>query len=91
MLGVSLIGSLIALVIPHNLLGLVGVFPIAIGIKELLDLRNRENGKDADEFDVKIVNLLHSSRLKTYLPFLVVATVTFSGGEELLFTMVYGR
>jgi cadmium resistance protein CadD (predicted permease) len=81
LLGVSLVGSLVALVIPHNLLGLVGLFPIAIGIKELLDLRNRD---DDDEYnDVKIVNRLYKSRWRTYLPFLVVATVTFSGGEEI--------
>jgi len=79
LLGVSLMGSLVALVIPHNLLGLVGLFPIAIGIKELIDLRNTENEYD----DVKIVNRLSKSRWKTYLPFLVVATVTFSGGEEI--------
>jgi cadmium resistance protein CadD (predicted permease) len=34
LLEASLAGSLIALVIPRNLLGLVGLFPIAIGIKE---------------------------------------------------------
>ena len=89
LLGVSLVGSLIAIVIPHNLLGLVGLFPIAIGIKELLDLRNRENDDD-DEDDVKTVNRLYKSRWRTYLPFLVVATVTFSGGEEIgIYTSIF--
>ena len=37
-IGVSLAGSLIALVLPRNLVGLIGLFPIAIGIKELLEL-----------------------------------------------------
>jgi cadmium resistance protein CadD (predicted permease) len=55
LLGVSLVGSLIAFVIPHNLLGLVGLFLIAIGIKKLLDLRNRENEDNID--NDKIVNL----------------------------------
>jgi cadmium resistance protein CadD (predicted permease) len=86
LLGVSLAGSLIALVIPHNLLGLVGLFPIAIGIKELLDLRKTENEGD----DVKIVNRLSKSRWRIYLPFLVVATVTFSGGEEIgIYTSIF--
>ncbi len=86
LLGVSLVGSLVALVIPHNLLGLIGLFPIAIGIKELLDLRNKKNYDD----DVKIVNRLYKSRWRTYLPFLVVATVTFSGGEEFgIYTSIF--
>jgi cadmium resistance protein CadD (predicted permease) len=87
LLGVSLVGSLIALVIPHNLLGLVGLFPIAIGIKELLDLRNTAN---EDDDDVKIVNRLSKGRWRTYLPFLVVATITFSGGEEIgIYTSIF--
>jgi cadmium resistance protein CadD (predicted permease) len=86
LLGVSLVGSLVALVIPHNLLGLIGLFPIAIGIKELLDLRNKKNYDD----DVKIVNRVYKSRWRTYLPFLVVATVTFSGGEEIgIYTSIF--
>ena len=89
LLGVSLVGSLIALVIPHNLLGLVGLFPIAIGIKELLDLRNSKNNGNVKD-DVKIINLLHTSRWRSYLPFLVVASVTFSGGEEIgIYTSIF--
>ena len=89
LLGVSLLGSLIALVIPHNLLGLVGLFPIAIGIKELLDLRKSKNdGNEVD--DVKIVNRLSKSSWRSYLPFLVVASVTFSGGEEIgIYTSIF--
>jgi cadmium resistance protein CadD (predicted permease) len=33
-IAVSLLGLLIALVVPSNLIGLVGLFPIAIGIKK---------------------------------------------------------
>jgi cadmium resistance protein CadD (predicted permease) len=56
-------------------LGLVGLFPIAIGIKELLDLRSTENDDDDDEH-VKIVTRIHESRWRSYLPFITVATVT---------------
>jgi cadmium resistance protein CadD (predicted permease) len=88
LLGVSLVGSLIALVIPYNLLGLVGLIPIAIGIKELVELRNAKN--DHNERDVKIVSRLSNSRWRTYLPFLVVATITFSGGEEIgIYTSIF--
>jgi cadmium resistance protein CadD (predicted permease) len=34
LMGVSLVGSLIALVLPRYLIGLIGLFPIAVGIKE---------------------------------------------------------
>jgi cadmium resistance protein CadD (predicted permease) len=42
-IAVSMLGSLIALVVPNNLLGLIGIFPIAIGIKELLELRKNDD------------------------------------------------
>ena len=77
LMGVSLAGSLIALVLPHNLIGLIGLFPVAVGIKELLDLH-----KKGDEEDEKISKKLLWSK-KTQLPFLTVAAVTFSGGEEI--------
>jgi cadmium resistance protein CadD (predicted permease) len=68
---------LITLVLPRNLIGLIGLFPIAIGIKELLELRKK--GNEEDEKLTK--RLLRSERIQ--LPFLTVAAVTFSGGEEI--------
>jgi cadmium resistance protein CadD (predicted permease) len=38
LMGISLVGSLITLIVPRNIIGLIGLFPIAIGIKELLEL-----------------------------------------------------
>jgi cadmium resistance protein CadD (predicted permease) len=81
LIAVSLIGLLIALVVPSNLIGLVGLFPIAIGIKELLELRkNNENDKNDEE-----LHRLHlrGKKILAYTPFLTVAAVTFSGGEEI--------
>lgn len=90
LLGVSLVGSLIALLIPHNLIGLVGLFPIAIGIKELVELRNKKDDDSDDEDEAIIVNRLYKNRWKTYLPFLTVATITFSGGEEIgVYTSIF--
>lgn len=40
LLGVSLFASLISILIPQNLIGLYGLLPIAIGIKELIEVRN---------------------------------------------------
>jgi cadmium resistance protein CadD (predicted permease) len=84
LLGVSLIASFIALVIPNDLIGLIGIFPIAIGIKELLELRKKD---DEDEEPAK---KLPQSIWMAYLPFITVAAVTFSGGEELgIYTSVF--
>jgi cadmium resistance protein CadD (predicted permease) len=49
LMGVSLVGSLIALVLPRYLIGLIGLFPIAMGIKELL-----QHKLDSEEDDEKL-------------------------------------
>jgi cadmium resistance protein CadD (predicted permease) len=83
LLAIGIVGSLIALIVPNNLIGLIGIFPIAIGIKELLELPKNGNNKES-------AKQLSRSRLVTYLPFLTVATVTFSGGEEIgVYTSVF--
>jgi cadmium resistance protein CadD (predicted permease) len=83
LLALGIAGSLIAVIVPNNLIGLIGIFPIAIGIKELLELlKNGDNEKSAKQ--------LSRSRLIEYLPFLTVAAVTFSGGEEIgVYTSVF--
>ena len=83
LLATSIVGSLIALIVPNNLIGLIGIFPIVIGIKELLELlKNGDNEKSTKQ--------LSRSRLIAYLPFLTVAAVTFSGGEEIgVYTSVF--
>ena len=78
LIGVSLAGSLITLVLPRNLIGLIGLFPIAIGIKELLHLDKKGDEEDEEKLAKK---LLQSK--KTRLPFLTAAAITFSGGEEI--------
>jgi cadmium resistance protein CadD (predicted permease) len=92
LIAVSLLGLLIALVVPRNLIGLIGLFPISIGIKELLELhkkRNNDNNnnKDNEEEKEKKEELakqhLQRSKKIAYVPFLTVASVTFSGGEEI--------
>ena len=76
LLALGITDSLIAVIVPNNLIGLIGIFPIAVGIKELLELlKNGDNEKSAKQ--------LSRSRLIEYLPFLTVAVVTFSGGEEI--------
>jgi cadmium resistance protein CadD (predicted permease) len=77
LMGVSLAGSLITLVLPLNLIGLIGLFPIAIGIKELLELHKKDNDEDAEKLSKKL------QTKKIQFPLLTVAAVTFSGGEEI--------
>lgn len=48
LIGISLVGSLITLIVPRNIIGLIGLFPIAIGIKELLESNNKGD-KEEDE------------------------------------------
>jgi cadmium resistance protein CadD (predicted permease) len=86
LIAVGLLGSLIALIVPRNLIGLIGLFPIAIGIKELLELSNNSHDdKDEEEQEKLAKQRLQSSKKIeiAYLPFLAVAAVTFSGGEEI--------
>src|SRR5918992_1512429 len=58
LMGVSLVGSLITLVIPRNLIGLIGLFPIAVGIKELLE----PNKLDSEEDDEKLFKRLRAKK-----------------------------
>jgi cadmium resistance protein CadD (predicted permease) len=76
LMGISLVGSLITLIVPRNIIGLIGLFPIALGIKELLELDNK-----GDEEDEKLTKKLRRKNIQ--LPFLTVAAVTFSGSEEI--------
>jgi cadmium resistance protein CadD (predicted permease) len=90
LIAVSLLGLLIALVVPVNLIGLIGLFPIAIGIKELLELHKKSNDDDNTNKDNEeekkeepAKQSLQRSKKIAYVPFLTVASVTFSGGEEI--------
>jgi cadmium resistance protein CadD (predicted permease) len=91
LIAVSLLGLLIALVVPRNLIGLIGLFPIAIGIKELLELHKKKNNDDdntnkdneAEKKEEPAKQSLQRSKKIAYVPFLTVAAVTFSGGEEI--------
>lgn len=77
LMGISLVGSLITLIVPRNIIGLIGLIPIALGIKELLKLDNKGD-KEEDE---KLTKKLRRKNIQ--LPFLTVAAVTFSGSEEI--------
>jgi cadmium resistance protein CadD (predicted permease) len=72
LVSVSIIGSLIALAIPAYIIGLLGLVPIAIGIKELID---RKRDESPSMQTVKRKN-------RSNLAFLTVASVTISNGGD---------
>jgi cadmium resistance protein CadD (predicted permease) len=74
LVALSLLGALVALVIPAGLVGLLGLLPLAIGLKKLLDLR-----KPADEGEPSVSEECSPTRR---LRFLTIALVTFSNGGD---------
>ena len=73
LVAVGVVGSLIALIVPATIVGLMGLLPIAIGIKKLLETRKK--GK------AKVPEGLKDSR-KSYTQFLTVAVVTIANGGD---------
>ena len=73
LVAVSILGSLIALVVPIYVIGLLGLVPIAIGIKELIEVRNNDRASSRQTVP---------NENKSYLAFLTVAAVTVSNGGD---------
>ncbi len=80
---VSALGSLIALAVPPIVIGLMGLIPIGIGIKRLVELRHR------DEINQETVQI----NKKSCLSFLTVAGITVSnGGDDIgVFTPLFAK
>jgi cadmium resistance protein CadD (predicted permease) len=74
LVGISALGSLLALVIPQYIIGLLGLVPISIGIVRLIQLRKRDN--PMPEQTTERVSRWH------HLSVLTVAGVTFSNGGD---------
>jgi len=70
----SMVVALVALVIPSAYTGLLGIAPIAIGIKKLVDLWGREE-KGEEELESYAQNASHSQLF-------TVAVVTFANGGD---------
>ena len=71
LIAISALGSILALVIPLYVIGLMGLVPIAIGIIRLVRIRNSDVAPEA---------LVESKR--NYFSFLTVTAVTFSNGGD---------
>lgn len=71
---ISALGSLISLVVPIHVIGLMGIVPIVIGIKNLVEIRKKDNSLSRQ--------VIQDNRNRSYLSFLSVAAVTFSNGGD---------
>jgi cadmium resistance protein CadD (predicted permease) len=80
LIAISALGSLIPLVLPPYVIGLLGIVPIAIGSKRLVQMIKKEDKVSPSLHAVQDRNNSRKNRL--YLPFLAVAAITFSNGGD---------
>jgi cadmium resistance protein CadD (predicted permease) len=58
LVAISALGSLLALVVSSYIIGLMGLLPIAIGIKELLEIRDKNRLREKEEEESEEVSKL---------------------------------
>jgi cadmium resistance protein CadD (predicted permease) len=76
---IGVVGSLVALIVPAYVVGLMGFVPIAIGIKKLLGLRKHPEEKD----EVPKQALNNSNRTALLSVFTVTAVTLSNGGDNI--------
>jgi cadmium resistance protein CadD (predicted permease) len=77
LVGISAVGSLVSLVVPSRIIGLLGLVPIAIGVKKLFDIRESPKGDG-----MHVQGLQTEKGRQSYLSVSRVATVTFADGSD---------
>lgn len=75
LIAISALGSLISLVVPTYIIGLMGIIPIVIGIKNLVEIRKKDKSLSRQAVQNKKKN-------RSYFSFLSVAAITFSNGGD---------
>ena len=75
LIAISALGSLISLVVPTYIIGLMGIIPIIIGIKNLVEIRKKNKLPSRQVVQNKKKN-------RSYFSFLSVAAITFSNGGD---------
>ena len=75
LIAISALGSLISLVVPTYIIGLMGIIPIVIGIKNLVEIRTKDKSLSRQAVQNKKKN-------RSYFSFLSVAAITFSNGGD---------
>jgi cadmium resistance protein CadD (predicted permease) len=85
---VTALGSLIALVVPPFIIGLLGLAPIGIGIHRLIELRRTEESEIKNNKTRQF-----NKKSKSYLPFFTVAAITVAnGGDDIgVFTPLFAK
>ena len=80
---ISIIFSLVSLVIPSFLVGLMGFVPIIIGIKKLIEKHNKEKLMRIDSTSTNSFKNINQNKSSTsLLSFVSVAAVTISNGGD---------
>ena len=74
LVAISTVGSLLALVVPQVVIGLLGLVPISIGSIRLIQLRKHQEELSPNE--------IRSSRWQHHFSLLAVAAVTISNGGD---------
>src|SRR5215204_2989182 len=74
LIAISALGSLFSLVVPTYIIGLMGIIPIVIGVKNLIEIRKKDK--------LPPRQVVQDKKNKSYLSFLSVAAVTFSNGGD---------
>jgi cadmium resistance protein CadD (predicted permease) len=82
LIAISALGSLISLVVPPYIIGLLGIVPIAIGTRRLVQIIIKRDKTSAPPSMDAAKESNNRKRNKQYLPFLAVAAVTFSNGGD---------
>jgi cadmium resistance protein CadD (predicted permease) len=80
LVAISALGSFIPLVVPLQLIALLGLVPIAIGVKKLIQVVRKKDEASDPMQTVQEKNSRKENR--SYLSFLTVAAVTFSNGGD---------
>lgn len=83
---ISALGSLIALVLPPYLIALMGFIPIAIGIKRLVELQERDQITRENK-------ILKDNKRQGFISLLTVSGITISnGGDDIgVFTPLFAK
>lgn len=75
LIAISALGSLISLVVPTYIIGLMVIIPIIIGTKNLVEIRKKNKSPSRQAVQNKKKN-------RSYFSFLSVAAITFSNGGD---------
>jgi cadmium resistance protein CadD (predicted permease) len=83
---ISTLGSLIAFVLPPFVIGLMGLIPIAIGIKRLIEYQKRDQTTGKKK-------TFQDNERQSLIPFLTVSAITISnGGDDIgVFTPLFAK